>query len=69
MSFRYYLICFVVVMVLTTIISWVKQTRTRKEFFTIMMWVTGGLALTIGVIIGFAKLLEVLGIAESGFIL
>ena len=69
MSFRYYLICFVIVLVLTTIISWVKQTRTRKEFFIIMAWVTGGLALAIGSIIGLAKLLVVLGIAESGFIL
>ena len=69
MSFRYYLICFVVVLVLTTVISWVKQTRTRKEFFTIMAWVAGGLALTIGLIIGLAKLLVLLGIAESGFIL
>jgi len=69
MSFRYYLICFVIVLVLTTIISWVKQTRTRKEFFIIMAWVAGGLALTIGLLIGVAKLLTVLGIAESGFIL
>jgi len=69
MSFRYYLICFVIVLVLTTIISWVRQTRTRKDFFIIMAWVAGGLALTIGLIIGLAQLLVVLGIAESGFIL
>ena len=68
MSFRYYLICFVIVLVLTTIISWVKQTRTRKEFFTIMAWVAGSLVLTIGLIAGLAQLLVALGIAESGFI-
>ena len=69
MSFRYYLICFVIVLALTTIISWVKQTRTRKEFFIIMAWVAGSLVLNIGLIIGLAKLLVALGIAESGFIL
>ena len=69
MSFRYYLICFVIVLALTTIISWVKQARTRKEFFIIMAWVAGSLVLTIGLIIGLAKLLVALGIAESGFIL
>ncbi len=68
MSFRYYLICFVVVLVLTTIISWVRQTRTRKDFFIIMAWVAGSFGLTVGLIFGFAKLLVVLGIAESGFI-
>lgn len=69
MSFRYYLICFVVVLALTTVISWVKQTRTRKEFFIIMAWVAGSLALTIGLLFGLAQLLTALGIAESGFIL
>ncbi len=68
MSFRYYLICFVVVLVLTTIISWVRQTRTRKDFFIIMAWVAGSFGLTVGLIFGLAKLLVVLGIAESGFI-
>ena len=69
MSFRYYLICFVIVLVLTVVISWVKQTRTRKEFFIIMAWVAGSLVLTIGLILGMAQLLVALGIAESGFIL
>ncbi len=68
MSFRYYLICFVVVLVLTTIISWARQTRTRKDFFIIMAWVAGSFGLTVGLIFGLAKLLVVLGIAESGFI-
>ena len=58
----------VVVLVLTTIISWVRQTRTRKDLFIIMAWVAGSFGLTVGLIFGLAKLLVVLGIAESGFI-
>ena len=42
MSFRYYLICFVVVLDHTTVISWVKKTRTRNEIFTIISWVAAG---------------------------
>ncbi|MCH7499576.1 MAG: hypothetical protein IH886_06145, partial [Nitrospinae bacterium] len=43
MSVRYYWISFLVVLVLTVLITWVKQTRTRKEFFMIMLKVTLGL--------------------------
>ena len=56
-------------MVLTVAISWVRQTRTRKEFFIIMAAVTAGLALLGLMLYGLAILLESLGIAESGFIL
>lgn len=69
MSARYYWICFIIVLVLTVAISWVRQTRTRKEFFTIMAAVTAGLALLGLMLYGLAYLLESLGIAESGFIL
>ncbi len=68
MSVRYYWISFLVVLVLTLIISWVKQTRTRTEFFMIMAKVTLGL---VGVgfgLVGLSKLLVVLGISKSGFI-
>ena len=68
MSVRYYWISFLVVLVLTILISWVKQTRTRKEFFMIMLKVTLGL---VGVgfgLVGLSKLLLVLGISKSGFI-
>ena len=68
MSARYYLISFVIVMVLTTIISWVKQTRTPREFFMIMLGVTLGFAGFVLGLIGLAKLLEFLGVAESGFV-
>ena len=68
MSVRYYWISFLVVLVLTVLITWVKQTRTRKEFFMIMLKVTLGL---VGVgfgLVGLSKLLVALGISKSGFI-
>lgn len=68
MSIRYYWISFLVVLVLTVLITWVKQTRTRKEFFMIMLKVTLGL---VGVgfgLVGLSKLLLALGISKSGFI-
>jgi hypothetical protein len=68
MSVRYYWISFLVVLVLTLTISWVKQTRTRKEFFMIMLKVTLGL---VGVgfgLVGLSKLMVALGISKSGFI-
>ncbi|MCZ6541381.1 MAG: hypothetical protein O6704_07000 [Nitrospinae bacterium] len=68
MSLRYYWISFLVVLVLTVLITWVKQTRTRKEFFMIMLKVTLGL---VGVgfgLVGLSKLLVALGISKAGFI-
>ncbi|MCH6579670.1 MAG: hypothetical protein IIA63_12265 [Nitrospinae bacterium] len=68
MSVRYYWISFLVVLVLTVLITWVKQTRTRKEFFMIMLKVTLGL---VGVgfgLVGLSKLLVALGISKAGFI-
>jgi len=68
MSVRFYWISFLVVLVLTVLITWVKQTRTRKEFFMIMLKVTLGL---VGVgfgLVGLSELLLVLGISKSGFI-
>ena len=68
MSLRYYWISFLVILVLTVLITWVKQTRTRKEFFMIMLKVTLGL---VGVgfgLVGLSKLLVALGISKAGFI-
>ncbi|CCQ89422.1 hypothetical protein NITGR_1040040 [Nitrospina gracilis 3/211] len=67
MSARYYWISFIVVLVLTVAISWLRQTRTKKEFFTIMAAVAAGLVVIGLLIAGLAKLLEALGIAQSGF--
>ena len=68
MSPRYYLICAVTVLIFTVIISLVRQTSTRKEFFMIMMSVAGGLAIFMGLLFGLGQILEWLGIAKSGFI-
>ncbi|MCF8719964.1 hypothetical protein [Nitrospina gracilis] len=68
MSVRYYWISFIVVLVLTVVISWLRQTRTKKEFFTIMAGVAGGLVVIGLLIAGLGKLLEALGIAQSGFL-
>jgi hypothetical protein len=53
---------------LTLLISWVKQTRTRKEFLTILLKVTLGFAGTVLALWGLSNLLVVLGISKSGFI-
>ncbi len=68
MLVRYYWISFILVLSLTVAISWVRQTRTRKEFFIIMGAVTAGLVVLGLLIYVLAILLEYLGIAESGFI-
>lgn len=68
MSVRYYWISFIIVLVLTVVISWLRQTRTKKEFFTIMAGVAGGLVVIGLLIAGLGKLLEALGIAQSGFL-
>ena len=69
MSWRFYWISFVIVMGLTLIISWVKQTRTRKEFFKILLQVSLGFAGTVLGLYGLSELLVALGISKSGFIL
>lgn len=68
MPLRYYWICFILVLTLTVAISWIRQTRTRKEFFITMAAVTAGLVAMGLLLFGLATLLESLGIAESGFI-
>jgi len=69
MSPRYYLICAITVLIFTVIISLVRQTSTRKEFFMIMMSVAGGMVILMGLLIGLGQILVWLGIAKSGFIL
>lgn len=66
---RYYVYCFIIVLVVTVVISWVRQTRSRKEFFIIMAQVTGWLAGGIALLFLLVEALVALGIAESGFFL
>jgi len=68
MSFRFGWISFLVVMGLTLLISWLKQTRTRKEFLSILLKVTLGFVGTVLALWGLSNLLVVLGISKSGFI-
>ncbi|QPJ62584.1 MAG: hypothetical protein G3M70_12155 [Candidatus Nitronauta litoralis] len=67
-SIRYYLICIFLILGLTLVISWVRQTRTRKEFLQIMVWVTVSLIGSFILLMGFSELLVFLDIAESGFL-
>ncbi len=69
MSIRFYWISFLIVMGLTLLISWVKQTRTRKEFLMILLKVTLGFVGAVLGLWGFSYLLVALGISKSGFIL
>ena len=68
MSIRFYWISFVIVMGLTVLISWVKQTRTRKEFLVILLKVTLGFIGSVLALWGLSTLLVALGISKSGFI-
>ncbi len=68
MSIRFYWISFLIVMGLTLLISWVKQTRTRKEFFMIMLKVILGFTGTVFGLWGLSNLLVALGVSKSGFI-
>jgi hypothetical protein len=67
MSFRYYLITTVLVLSLTAAISVWREKRTWKEILVVMAQVIALLALIAALVIGGAKLLAVLGIAQSGF--
>lgn len=66
---RYYIYCLVFVLVLTVVISGIRRTKTRREFFIIMAQVTVWLAGTIALLALLVQLLVALGIAESGFFL
>jgi len=66
---RYYIYCLVFVLVVTVVISGIRQTKTRKEFFIIMAQVTAWLAGAMVVLALLVQLLVALGIAESGFFL
>ena len=68
MSVRFYWISLLIVVGLTLLISWVKQTRTRKEFLAILLKVTLSFIGTVFALWGLSNLLVVLGISKSGFV-
>lgn len=69
MSPRYYIISAILVLTLTAAISVWRQKKTKREIFRVLCQVVLGLAVIFGVVTGVAKLMEVLGIAQSGFVL
>ena len=66
---RYYLISAILVVALTVVVSWWKQKRTAREGFVVFCRILALLVILFGAVIGVAKLLEILGIAQSGFII
>jgi len=68
MSPRYYLISGVVVVVLTMIISWWKETKSIKEVFVVFCRVVALLLILIFALVGLVELFVYLGIAQDGFI-
>ena len=69
MSPRYYLFTTILIAVLTLTISWWKQKQTGREIFWIMVKVVSALTIIIGGTVGVALLLEIFGVAQSGFLL
>jgi H+/gluconate symporter-like permease len=69
MSPRYYLFTTILIAVLTLTISWWKQKQTVREIFWIMIKVVSALIIIVGGIVGVAQLLELFGVAQSGFFL
>jgi len=67
MSVRYYVISTVLVLGLTAAISIWHEKRTWKEILGVMARVIAVLVLIVLLVAGGAKLLAVLGIAQSGF--
>ncbi len=69
MSPRYYLISAILVVALTVVVSWWQQKKTAREVSVVFCKVLVLLVVLLGSVTGLAKLLEILGIAQSGFIL
>jgi len=67
MSARYYIFSTVVIFAVTMAVCIWKQKRSWKEIRLVLGQVTLGFVVVMAVVVGLAKLLEVLGIANSGF--
>ncbi len=68
MSPRYYIITALLVFALTAGISVWKQKSTKREIAVVLGQVILSLAVVLGTVVGVAKLMVVLGIAQSGFV-
>ena len=69
MSPRYYLISGIIVVVLTMIISWWKETKSIKEVFVVFCRVVALLLILIFALVGLVELFVYLGIAQDGFVI
>ena len=69
MSPRHYLISGIIVVVLTMIISWWKETKSIKEVFVVFCRVVALLLILIFALVGLVELFVYLGIAQDGFII
>jgi hypothetical protein len=69
MSPRYYIGTAILVAVLTLVISVWKKKQTKREIFGVMVKVISALAVIVAGVLGLAKLLAYIGVAQSGFIL
>ena len=69
MSARYYIFSTVLVLAVTWAVCIWKEKRSWKEILQVLGQVTLAFVVLMAVVVGLAKLLEVLGIAKSGFIL
>ena len=69
MSPRYYLISGIIIVVLTMIISWWKETKSIKEVFVVFCRVVALLLILIFALVGLVELFVYLGIAQDGFII
>jgi heme/copper-type cytochrome/quinol oxidase subunit 1 len=68
MSPRYYIITALLVFGLTAGISVWKQKSTKREIAVVLGQVVLSLAVILGTVVGVAKLMVVLGIAQAGFV-
>ena len=68
MSPRFYIISAIIVLTLTAAVSIWREKKTNREIFAVLCQVVLALAIIFGIMLGFAELLEMLGIAKSGFV-
>lgn len=69
MSPRYYIISALIVFGVTAAVSYWKQKRGVRAIAIVLVQVTGVFLAILAAMVGFAKLLAVLGVAQSGFFL
>jgi hypothetical protein len=67
MSARYYIFSTVLVVGVTLAVCVWKEKRSRKEILQVLGQVTLVFVVLMALVVGLAKLLEILGVAQAGF--